>query len=321
MKVIVAPDSFKGSISAFEFVEAVSSVLKEYNRKIEIIEMPLSDGGEGILDILYNLIGGEIKYISTYDSQKRKITSPILIKDRVAYIESAKVIGLTLVLDRLDAINASSYGLGYLIKEVKNEVDIVNVFLGGTQTSDAGMGMLEFVDEIKHLKYNIYTDVTNPLLGENGAVKVFSKQKGASEDDILVLEERIKEFAKKDKRFINTSGSGAAGGLGYFFLTYLNSSINSGIKYVLDLYNFYNLKADLIITGEGKFDNQSLNGKVISELLNSNIKTLIFCGINESNYKYAYQISDKIDYENTTKNLKKTVKDVLKKLGDEIETR
>jgi glycerate kinase len=178
---------------------------------------------------------------------------------------------------------ATSYGTGQLVVDaVKRGCKRIIVGLGGSATSDCGIGMLRAIidafakdgswDDVRELddvRFTIATDVTNPLCGENGAAYVFGPQKGASHDDVLALDARAKRFAEASAKHLgrdcqNTPGAGAAGGLGYAFLQYMNAECRSGIDLLLDTIHFDDLlqDTDLVITGEGSADRQTLMGKL-----------------------------------------------------------
>lgn len=296
MKIILAPDSFKGSLSAFDFVEVASKECLKFNH--EIYSMPLSDGGEGCLEILFHLLGGEYRYYNTFNPLMDKIKVPVLFIDNKAFIESAKVIGINLVKEK-KPLEATSYGLGYLLKQIDSKYEI-NVFLGGSATNDGGRGMMEALDGKMFKKINIMCDVTNPLYGENGATMVFSTQKGANDSDKLILEERLKTYAKGYENIALSKGAGAAGGLGFSFMAFLKAKYVSGIDYLLDLYGFNEIDADLVITGEGKYDNQSYNGKLISGIRKrTKARVVVFCGKNETNDIDVFSLNSKIEKKDT----------------------
>ena len=178
---------------------------------------------------------------------------------------------------------ATSYGTGQLVVDaVRRGCKHIIVGLGGSATSDCGIGMLraiidafakngkwDDVRELNDVRFTIATDVTNPLCGENGAAHIFAPQKGASHDDVLALDARAKRFAEASAKHLgrdcqNTPGAGAAGGLGYAFLQYMNAECRSGIDLLLDTIHFDDLlqDAELVITGEGSADRQTLMGKL-----------------------------------------------------------
>lgn len=305
MNILVLSDKFKNTISSKKIGMLCKDVFEKQNHKVTYL--PISDGGDGFLDSIgyYNDV---VKvYCNTYDAYKNKIKTYYLRKDNIAYIEIAKIIGVR-KNSSYGILNATSYGLGKVILHaIKNNVDTFYIGLGGSLINDAGLGMLLALgykfdndkiiipDIIKNnkLTFHIISDVMNPLLGSNGATYVFSKQKGATEKQLPILEQNILNLSIKINKFYNIDytnypGAGAAGGLGYCFLSVFNASFHQGIDFILDylqvdkIINDY----DLIITGEGKIDNQSLNGKIVMEVVKKYHKpTILICAINELDTK------------------------------------
>ena len=246
--------------------------------------MPVSDGGEGFLEAFHAAIGGELVAATVNDPLMREVTARYLLKDGMAVIEMAQASGLTLLTkEERDPMVATSYGTGQLVVDaVRKGARHVIVGLGGSATSDAGMGMLRAIvdafavndrwedfEELKDVRFTIATDVKNPLCGENGAAYIFAPQKGATPEMVHQLDERARKFAEVSARHFGfdhsqDEGAGAAGGLGYAFLQYLKASSKSGIQLLLETIRFEKLvrDADLIITGEGSADRQTLMGKL-----------------------------------------------------------
>ncbi|MCH5241419.1 MAG: glycerate kinase [Muribaculaceae bacterium] len=344
MKILVCPDSFKGSLSAKEVADTISTALLEKFPNVMILQIPLADGGEGTTDIVKtSLFPNEIK-VSAHDPLGKLINVGfhIDITGKKAFIESARVIGLPLLTtEERNPLKTSSKGLGEVIQHaIKRGCNEITVSLGGTATSDGGMGMLEVLSQIDthKIRFKAICDVNNPLLGNNGAVEVFARQKGATESDLPILEKRLEYFigVLKKKGLCsdkNTTrpGAGAAGGLGFAFQTILKAKTFSGIDYVLEITDFINKTkgVDLIITGEGKIDSQSLMGKVLSGVLriacNENIPVVAVSGLVEnkdvlltSGIKEVFPISDpklsqeeNMKPENTKKNIKKAIETML----------
>lgn len=304
MKILIAPDKFKGSLSAMEVCNAIESGIKRFNPAIETIKHPLADGGEGTLTILQNYFKLEIVTISVKDPLFRDISVSYMVSKNTAYIEMANASGLQL-LDKKEknCYYTSTYGTGQLILDAvnKNFKKIV-LFIGGSATNDAGIGMAtalgyQFLDEnnleinpigkellsiktinssnlafdINKLNVTVVCDVKNPLFGPNGAAYVYGPQKGASEREIQILDlglqnlsNQVTKFLHKDVAYI--SGAGAAGGLGAGSVAFLNAKIQSGIDFVIEQTGFDTLiksNFDLIVTGEGCVDKQTIEGKVI----------------------------------------------------------
>jgi len=282
--VIVAIDSFKGCLTSREANLAAAEGILKSTPSARVVQISVSDGGEGWLEAFQSAIGGERVEVSVYDPLMRPIVSEYLVKDDMAVIEIAKASGLTLLLpEERDPMRATSYGTGQLVVDaVRRGCRHIVVGLGGSATSDCGIGMIraiidafaktgtwDDVQALKGVRFTIATDVTNPLCGENGAAHVFAPQKGATPDVVAALDARAMRFAEASARHMgydrqNEVGAGAAGGLGYAFLQYMNADCRSGIDLLLDAVCFDDLltTADLVITGEGSADRQTLMGKL-----------------------------------------------------------
>lgn len=309
-KIVVCPDSFKGSLSSREVAEVVARALKDCESSLNVVQLPLADGGEGTADILQNIFPVKIN-IETVDPLKRKLSSSFRCdtqRER-ALIESAMAIGLPLLTkNERNPLYTSTYGLGVMIKKaVTMGFQEIYISLGGSATNDAGMGMLEAlgykffdkndkilsgegqnlrllkrieppenVEAFQQPSFFAVCDVNNPLYGSNGASYNFALQKGADLKDLKILDEGLRKMeytailsgiAKEDDAFI--PGAGAAGGLGYGLNVFLKAQYLNGINMILRALDFDKIieGADLIITGEGKIDKQSLMGKVVSGVL------------------------------------------------------
>ena len=283
-KVIVAIDSFKGCLTSAEANQAASEAIIDKKPETKVLQVPVSDGGEGFMEAFKAAMGGEIVEVNVKDPLMRTIVAQYLVQGDTAVIEIAKASGLTLLSpEERNPMVATSYGTGQLVVDaVRKECKRIIVGLGGSATSDYGMGMLraiidsfakhgnwDDVRELDNVRFTIATDVTNPLCGENGAAHVFGPQKGATHEQVLALDARAKRFAEASAKHLgrdcqNMLGAGAAGGLGYAFLQYMNAECRSGIDLLLDTIHFDNLlqDADLVITGEGSADRQTLMGKL-----------------------------------------------------------
>lgn len=304
-KIVICPDSFKGSLGAVEVADTIADAIGNIFPSVKTVRIPLADGGEGTADIICKACYPRKESVFASDPLGRKILTEYFIDDsgKKGFIESAGIIGLPLLKpEERNPVYTDSYGLGEVICDaIRKECEEITVALGGSATCDAGEGMLKALEEsgsFSGIKFKVVCDVTNPLLGENGAVRVFAPQKGAKPEDLPLLEERLESFARKaiEKGLCNQSdllkeGAGAAGGLGFAFQTYLKAHTIKGIDFVLESVNFENAidKADLIITGEGKIDEQSLMGKVISGVLKKakqkNIPVIALGGIIENEKK------------------------------------
>lgn len=271
--------------------QAAAEGIRRVRPDAEIVQVPVSDGGEGFMEAFYASIGGKLVEVAVRDPLMRPITARYLLKGETAVIEMAQASGLTLLKkEERNPLVATTYGTGQLVADAvgKGARQII-VGLGGSATSDAGIGMLRALidglsptlsnswqqprwDDIKVLKnihFTIASDVKNPLCGKNGAAHVFAPQKGATPDDVLALDERARKFAEVSARHFgydrsNAEGAGAAGGLSYAFLQYLNADCKPGIQLLLDTIGYKALvkDADLVVTGEGSADRQTLMGKL-----------------------------------------------------------
>lgn len=331
LKVMVMIDSFKGTLTSKKAGNIVKEELENDNTLINMI--PISDGGEGFLEVIKEVKNLEYKTLQVHDAIGRIHQARYLYdkNEYTAYFELAETCGInSLKKEELNPYHASSYGLGEQIKQALliNKIKKIVVGIGGSASSDAGSGMLEalgvrFYDEsgkiinnlnneglakvedidtveanniLKNIDIVVLTDVTNPLLGKNGAVYVFSPQKGATPNDLPILEANIKHFVDVIKsKFPNydlsqTKGDGAAGGVGFAFSKILSATLMSGAESILDLVDFNQIckTYDVIITGEGKFDSQTLNGKIIKGIMQYQPKRLIIVtGISEITTKQA----------------------------------
>lgn len=308
MKVLVAIDSFKGCLTSKEANRAAAEGVRSSQPDAEIVQVPVSDGGEGFLEAFHAAIGGKLVEMTVRDPLMRLVSAKYLLQGQLAVIEIAQASGLTLLNEEeRNPMVATSYGTGQLVADaVRKGAKHIIVGLGGSATSDAGIGMLralkdtfakngtwDDIKELMHVRFTIASDVKNPLCGENGAAHVFAPQKfaiqrekselvqtsereqtrpkvkGATKDMIQQLDERARKFAEISARHFGydrseATGAGAAGGLGYAFLQYLNAECKPGIELLLDTIKYREIikDADLIITGEGSADRQTLMGKL-----------------------------------------------------------
>lgn len=283
MRIIIAPDSFTGTLTAEQAAKAIRDGWQMTDPTAEFWLVPMSDGGPGFISALQVALAGEIKEIEVENLIGKKIKAPILFKDEICFIESAKVVGPEFLEGDLPApLTYSSYGIGELIKYAAQQgAKKIVVGVGGTASIDGGEGLLRAVfegeidlknppDWIRKVELVAATDVEVPLLGPRGAVRGFGKQKGLNEDDFqsaeLILEEKTKQFGRrfdgKDPSLI--LGAGAGGGIGYGLLA-LGAKRESGLQIVFEVTNFEDKlsEADLLVTGEGSLDWQTLTGKVI----------------------------------------------------------
>ncbi|MBR1681898.1 MAG: glycerate kinase [Bacteroidaceae bacterium] len=281
MKIVVAIDSFKGCLTSQEANQAAAEGIRSSCPDAEVVQVPVSDGGEGFLEAFHAAIGGERIKVFVNDPLMRPVTAWYLLRGKLAVIEVAQACGLTLLTEEeRNPMVATSYGTGQLVADaVGRGAERIIVGLGGSATSDAGIGMLQALKEalrcgedfeaLKHVRFTIASDVKNPLCGEHGAAHVFAPQKGATSEMVQLLDERARAFAEASAEHFGydrsgAAGAGAAGGMGYAFLQYLDADCKPGIELLLDVLKFSALakEADLIITGEGAADRQTLMGKL-----------------------------------------------------------
>ena len=303
MKIIISPDSFKGSISAKDAAHAIARGLKDgYKGELEAVEVPIADGGEGTLEAM--VLEGELVPLTVTGPRFSPVSAAYGRRGDSAVIEMARAAGLTLVSeDERSAKEATTYGVGELILHAaKNGARHILLTVGGSATNDGGAGMLcalgaRFTDKdgnafiptggtladiaridvsglsvlVRNCRFTLATDVKNPLLGRTGATRVYAEQKGASPQELDEMEGGMAHYAAllaetAGKDIASLPGCGAGGGLGAPLLALLSAEITSGIEAVLKTLRFDTLLegADAVITGEGKMDAQSLYGKAIS---------------------------------------------------------
>lgn len=302
-KCIIASDSFKGTLSTIEICNIVKDEISKADPACELVCIPVADGGEGTVSCFVEGVGANPIIVPAEGPLEDKLDAAYAIMGDTAIIEIAACCGLSLVGDKKDPSKTSSFGVGRLIMDAKDKgCTRILLGLGGSATNDAGCGMLatlgaKFYDkkgaaflpvggslidithiETEELKKNIsgltftlMCDVDNPLFGENGAAYVYAPQKGADEAMVKSLDEGLRNFSKVVMSDLhvdvsNIPGAGAAGGIGAGGIAFLNADVVSGINAILDVMNYDETvkDANLIITGEGKIDSQSVRGKVIS---------------------------------------------------------
>ncbi len=277
MKIVIAPDSFKGSLTSIEAVETISKAFEKVSFRFEIVKVPVSDGGEGFVSSIHYSTGGEIvEAIVSGPLPGQKVRAKFLMKGEIAIIEMASASGLTLVpKSKRNPKITTTYGVGELIKvAIQNGAKEIIIGVGGSATNDGGMGMAmalgykfldksgkelkqgginllklnkiedaEIYDEIKKVKFKVAVDVLNPLCGPEGASFTYALQKGAKKKDLPVLDKALKKLAEvvKEKYGIdieNLPGAGAAGGLAGGLVAFCNAKIERGIDLFLDIVSF-----------------------------------------------------------------------------------
>ncbi len=324
MNILIAPDSFKDALSSKLVASAISSGLKLADSTVKIEIFPLGDGGEGSSEILGDHLNAVKIPVTVSDPLGRPIEAFFYwsAKTKTAIIEMAEASGLQLLTEEeRNPMETSTYGTGELIKEaLKMDAKNIVLAIGGSATNDGGIGMAaalgyKFFDkdgnqlkgkgkDLTKIHYftdndsiipdklhvDVMCDVENPLFGEKGAAYVYAKQKGANEKEINELNEGLKNLNRVVKQKLNQDvsqkpGMGAAGGLGFGSVIFLNATLQKGIDVMLDLTNFdERLKhTDLVITGEGKMDVQTMHGKLIDGVAKRaakyNIPVIGFCGV------------------------------------------
>lgn len=299
-KILIAPDSFKGTLSSSEVCRITASAMRKNYPDAELVSLPVADGGEGTAEAISACLGGEKVYCKVKSPLGREIEAYyVMLPDKRAVIETALASGLT-VEEKNHALLASSYGTGQLVKAALDAgARELVVGIGGSAMTDGGTGCLcalgarlfdgegnelepcgKNLERISRIdlfafdkrakgKITLLCDVKNPLYGKNGAAYIFAPQKGASEEDVLLLDRGLERLARVSSEllgedFSSCEGAGAAGGLGFALIAFLGARAKRGIDTVLDLCGFDEKakNADLIITGEGRMDSQSLMGKV-----------------------------------------------------------
>ncbi|MGL6173467.1 MAG: glycerate kinase family protein [Cellulosilyticaceae bacterium] len=303
MKIVVAIDSLKGSLTSIEAGTAIKEGILNIESTTEVKIKPLADGGEGTIEALVSGMGGEI--------QQLKITGPIgeqviakygcLGDHKTVIIEMAEAAGLTLVpAAQRNPLYTTTYGVGEVIKQcIQEGYRKFIIGIGGSATNDAGTGLLtalgfKFLDhkgnvvlqggqgliqiqyietsdvmpELKECEFRVACDVSNPLYGPDGAAVIYGPQKGATPEIVAQLDEGLEHFARivKEKLkedFSQTPGAGAAGGLGFGLISLLKGKLEPGIQIILEETRLEEdiKEADLVITGEGRLDNQTAMGK------------------------------------------------------------
>ena len=336
LRILIAPDKFKGSMDSFGVCDAIEKGLREAERQslsvergtgrrgtaqvlsvepeaasgeaaisFHIVKLPLADGGDGLLEVIRYYTGARPRYAKTLDPLSRTITSSWLLSadGRTAFIEMAKTSGLELLQpSEYDCLRTTTYGTGQLIGEaIRSGAEEIVIGIGGSATNDGGIGMaaalgVRFLDAAgKELppsggslsklakidvsgkktwpgvRFRIASDVQNPLYGEQGASLIYAPQKGADPDTVELLEAGMRRYAALLKRDLGIdlagrAGAGAAGGLGAGCMAFLDAGLVSGVDLVMEYSRAeqHAQEADLLITGEGKIDVQTLQGKLVA---------------------------------------------------------
>lgn len=303
-KFVLIPDSFKGTLSSLKICEIMSNSIKKFFPDAKIVQIPVADGGEGSVDCFLSALGGEKVYALVNNPYMQKINAyyGILPDKKTAVIEMSACAGLPLVENNKNPLKTTTFGVGELVLDaISKGITKIILGLGGSSTNDFGCGMayalgVRFYDslgnsfmpvgeslnkvkkiDISNLDNRLSTveiitmcDIDNPPYGKQGASFVFAPQKGASETDVVLLDNGVKNmcdvyFKDYGVDLSNLKGGGAAGAMGAGMVAFFNSKLQMGINAVLDTVDFIKKiqGADYIFTGEGKIDSQSLRGKVV----------------------------------------------------------
>lgn len=285
MKIITAFDSFKGCMSAQEACHAAAAGLQERYPEAKVVCLPMSDGGEGMVDCIAEALDVEMITVKVHDPLMQEIEAKYAIsfsannntskEQKIAYMEMAAASGLTLVpIEKRNPMVTTTFGVGEMILDaIRRDCTKIIMGIGGSATCDGGQGMIECLRPHLPLPAEVIvaSDVSNPLYGSDGAAYVFAPQKGATPEQVILLDQRLRDFARETEsagiatpQLVNHPGAGAAGGLGYGLLAYLNAKLTSGVDLLLDAIHFDQqiANADLVLTGEGKTDGQTLYNNI-----------------------------------------------------------
>ncbi|MFL0246261.1 glycerate kinase [Candidatus Clostridium stratigraminis] len=371
MKVVIAIDSLKGSLTSVEAGNAIKEGILNVT-DADVIVKPLADGGEGTTEALVEGLGGEMVSICVMGPQRGKIKASYgyISESATAIIEMAAASGIILVGTEKNPMEATTYGVGEMIKDaiVRGCRNFI-IGIGGSATNDGGIGMLtalgfEFHDkngnklgfgakdlgkisaistenimtELSKCNFKIACDVINPLCGANGATYIYGPQKGVTEEIKEKLDKDMAHYALVTKEhfksdYSETPGAGAAGGLGFAFLSYLNSELQPGIELVLSAVKLEECikEADYVITGEGCLDEQTAMGKapvgiarlakkygkIVIALAGSVTEDAVKCnekGIDAyfSILTKAISLQEAMDHETARKNVVKTTEQIFR---------
>lgn len=303
MRAVIAIDSLKGSLSSIEAGQAIAEGIRKADAEAEVVIRPLADGGEGTVEALVCGMNGTLQHVKVTGPLGDPVVCEygIIDETKTAVIEMSGAAGITLVPDaKKNPLYTTTYGVGEVIRDaIEKGCRRFIVGIGGSATNDGGIGMLQalgygffnkdgeqvpfgaiglkeletitdtyVLPELAECEFKIACDVTNPLCGENGCSAVYGPQKGANPSMIMEMDKWLRYYAalareKFPKANLNQPGTGAAGGLGFAFLTFTNAVLESGIKIVLEetkLESFVK-DADVVVTGEGRLDFQTAMGK------------------------------------------------------------
>ncbi|ENM5881978.1 glycerate kinase [Vibrio metoecus] len=335
MKVVIAPDSFKESLTAKQVCDAIQAGLARVWNDAKFVAIPVADGGEGTVQSLVDATQGRIVDVNVMGPQGKRVDAfyGILGDNQTAVIEMAAASGLHHVpITQRDPKLTTSFGTGELMVHALDQgITKLIIGLGGSATNDGGVGMLaalgaqftnaegapiqltggglrelsnvdlsHFDPRLQHCDLLVACDVNNPLCGPKGASAVFGPQKGASPEDVQLLDDALQRFGLLSeqvtgKAVLNSAGAGAAGGMGAALLAYTHATLRPGIEIVLETVQFAHqvCDADVVITGEGRIDSQTVQGKtpmgVAKVAKRFGVPVIALCGCTGDNYQAAYQ--------------------------------
>ena len=327
MRVLVAPDKFRGTLTATEAGHAIRRGWLRTRPRDSVEAVPMADGGEGTLEALVSALKGEVAGATVSGPLGDPVTAQYGVvatsEGTTAVIEMARASGLELVAEsRRDPVRASTRGTGELIRYAieRHRPSSVLVCIGGSATTDGGAGMAQalgarlldergteigpgggalldlrlidldgLVPRIGSVRFVVASDVDNPLVGPGGAAAVYGPQKGADPDDVLLLDRALGHYAAILNRDLGVDvrdapGAGAAGGLGAGLIAFTGARLRAGIDVVMEAVGLHGRleRADLVITGEGQFDEQSLHGKTVAGVIRAaedeRVGVLVLCG-------------------------------------------
>ncbi|ENM3848616.1 glycerate kinase [Vibrio cholerae] len=335
MKVVIAPDSFKESLTAKQACDSIQSGLARVWHDAKFVAIPVADGGEGTVQSLVDATQGRLVEVKVMGPQGKRVEAfyGMLGDNQTAVIEMAAASGLHHVpLAQRDPKLTTSFGSGELIRHALDQgVTKLIIGLGGSATNDGGVGMLaalgarftnadgdpiqltggglrelthidlqDFDPRLQHCDILVACDVNNPLCGDKGASAVFGPQKGATPEDVQLLDDALLQFGLltekvTGKMVLESAGAGAAGGMGAALLAYTQARLRPGIEIVLETVQLAHQvsDADLVITGEGRIDSQTVHGKtpmgVAKVAKRFDVPVLALCGCTGDNYQAVYQ--------------------------------
>ncbi|HCZ9565342.1 TPA: glycerate kinase [Vibrio cholerae] len=335
MKVVIAPDSFKESLTAKQVCDAIQAGLARVWHDAKFVAIPVADGGEGTVQSLVDATQGRLVEVKVMGPQGKRVEAfyGMLGDNQTAVIEMAAASGLHHVpVAQRDPKLTTSFGTGELIRHALDQgVTKLIIGLGGSATNDGGVGMLaalgarftnadgdpiqltggglrelthinlqDFDPRLQNCDILVACDVNNPLCGDKGASAVFGPQKGATPEDVQLLDGALRQFGLltekvTGKMVLESAGAGAAGGMGAALLAYTQARLRPGIEIVLETVQLAHqvIDADLVITGEGRIDSQTVHGKtpmgVAKVAKRFDVPVLALCGCTGANYQAVYQ--------------------------------